>query len=78
MGIFQKSSMGQESRDYVAENCKEGTDPRSDIEDFGEHDEDYNEHYQPEPTDVTASTEEEIQTYYDSLRRTDIRILPRE
>ena len=78
MGIFQKSNMGQDARDYVVERCREGTDPRSDIEDFGEHDEDYNDHYQTDQTDVEASTPEQVQAYYDTLRRTDIRIVPRE
>ncbi len=34
MGIFNflfgKDEMGDESRDYVAKNCKEGVDPRTD------------------------------------------------
>lgn len=46
MGIFQKSQMGEDARDYVARNCKEGVEPRTAIEDYGEHDEDYNESYE--------------------------------
>ena len=62
-GPFNKDDMG-EARDYVAEHCREGVDPRSDIEDWGDYDEDYNRN--TDDDGVTYETAEEVQEYYES------------
>ena len=62
-GPFNRDDMGQAARDYVAENCKEGVDPRSDIEDWGDYNEDYNT--TSDEYGTTYSSAEDVQEYYD-------------
>ncbi|MGB3202850.1 MAG: hypothetical protein WBA99_18230 [Nodosilinea sp.] len=54
-----------DERVYISTNCKEGVDPRSTWEDWGEHDVD---HEVETRDDVHASTEDEIETYYNENR----------
>ncbi len=61
---FNKDEMGEDSRDYVIKNCKEGVDPRSAVEDFGDYDEDYNRN--TGNSGETYSTGDEVQEYYES------------
>jgi hypothetical protein len=89
MGIFNflfgKDEMGDDNRDYVAKNCKEGVDPRSVIDDWGDEEGDEN---QSDRRDGTASnrdsdgvgynTIEEVEDFYNVNRYTDITINRRE
>jgi hypothetical protein len=73
-GPFNKDEMGQDARDYVAEHCREGVDPRSDIEDWGDYDEDHNRSTDESGTAYMSA--EEVQEYYESAHdRRDYRIL---
>jgi len=60
---FNKDEMG-DARDYVAENCKEGVDPRSAIEDWGDYDEDHNR--TTDDDGISYASAEEVQEYYES------------
>jgi hypothetical protein len=85
--LFGKDEMGDDNRDYVAKNCKEGVDPRSAITDWGNYDSDFSEDHhdrsngKAENRDndgVGMPTREETDRYYDSTRSTDIKITRRE
>lgn len=91
MGIFNflfgKDEMGDESRDYVAKNCKEGVDPRSAITDWGDEEGDQNKSDRDysdgkasnrDANGVGYSTKEENEIFYEINRRTDITILGRD
>ncbi|PSB18427.1 hypothetical protein C7B65_15140 [Phormidesmis priestleyi ULC007] len=78
---------GEEARDYIAKNCKEGVDPRSNISDYGEFDEDSNQEdhdrssgkaSKRDADGVGFPTSEETKAYYDSTRYTDIKIVRRD
>ncbi|MGD1908420.1 MAG: hypothetical protein ACFB0C_20855 [Leptolyngbyaceae cyanobacterium] len=55
--------MGDDARDYVAENLKEGVDPSA-IDDWGEHDRDYSED-EHEIADGKVG-DNRVQTFYES------------
>ena len=85
--LFGMDDTGEEARDYIAKNCKEGVDPRSNIGDYGDFNEDHNQsdhnHANGRATNRDSSgvglpTSEETERYYDSLRYTDIKIIGRE
>lgn len=82
--LFGIDEMGDSSRDYVAKNSKEGVDPRSNISDWGEFDEDHNQsehdraagNAQNRDSDgVGYPTQTETERYYETTRYTDIEIL---
>lgn len=84
--LFGMDDTGEESRDYIAKNCKEGVDPRSNISDYGEFDKDHNQSTHDrsngraakrDSSGVGLPTAEETNTFYDSTRYTDIKITGR-
>ncbi|PSB16043.1 hypothetical protein C7B65_22725 [Phormidesmis priestleyi ULC007] len=84
---FAKDDTGEDARDYIAKNCKEGVDPRSNISDWGNFDEDHNQssHDRSDGKAVNRdaggvgySTQEENETFYESTRYADIKIIGRE
>ena len=81
--LFGIDEMGENSRDYVIKNCKEGIDPRTAITDFGEQDGDHNQTDHDRANGKAAKrdadgigypTNEENETFYDSTRYTGIKI----
>jgi hypothetical protein len=54
-----------DERVYLGTNCKEGVDPRSVWDDWGEHDVD---HEVETDDDVHCSTEKEVEEYYNENR----------
>lgn len=74
---------GPEARDYIAKNAKEGVDPRTAIADYGDFNADANQedhnaangHAANRADGVGLPTAKETQTYYDSTRYTDIKII---
>lgn len=58
-------TVDDDERDYLNNNCKEGVDPRTVWEDFGDKDVDHKTSTQK---DVKASTAEEVKEYYDDNR----------
>lgn len=79
--LFGIDEMGEDSRDYVAKNCKEGVDPRSAITDWGDYDGDEPNTDKAAKRDgdgVGYSTIEEVKDFYDTTRYTGIKINVRE
>lgn len=66
-GIFRlfEDGVDDDTREYINDNCKEGVDPRSAWDDWGDSERD---HKVERRSDVHASTEEEIEQYYDENR----------
>lgn len=54
-----------DQREYLNNNCKEGVDPRSTWDDWGDSERDHKTSTQ---TDVGAPTGEETEEYYNELR----------
>lgn len=79
--LFGKDEMGDDNRNYVAKNCKEGIDPRSAITDWGDYDGDEPNTDRAANRDadgVGYSTIEEVKDFYDTTRYTGIKINVRE
>ena len=79
--LFGIDEMGEESRNYVIENCKEGIDPRTAITDFGDYDGDTpstDKAARRDADGIGYSTIEEVKAFYDTTRYTGIKIVTRE
>lgn len=85
--LFGKDEMGDDARDYIAKNCKEGVDPQSAITDWGDEEGDQNQSERDrsdgkaiirDADGVGFPTYEETETFYDTTRYTDYRIVKRE
>ncbi len=84
---FTLDNTGEEARDYIAKNSKEGVDPRSNISDWGNFDEDHNQPDRDRSDGKAANrdsdgvgfaTQEENETFYETNRYTDIKIIGRD
>lgn len=82
--LFGVDEMGDDARDHVAKNCKEGVDPRTAITDWGDEDGDHNQadhdRAAGKATNRDAngtgfSTIEENKQFYETGRPADIKIV---
>ena len=62
MGWFRKETMGEDNRDYVVENLKEGVSPEV-VEDWGEYDKDH-------PPSNGADSREDTELFYSNRKYT--------
>jgi hypothetical protein len=73
MWPFNKDEMGEDARTYALTHCREGVEPRTAVEDFGDYDEDHDEEEHAAADGMIGK--DKVQVFYKSCQNTNIEIL---